>query len=58
MFAKYKATRQLRTMLDEYRDEYKRCEDEEEKSDLIDVIENLEWVIKELNDPDEQDTER
>ena len=48
MFAKYRATRELQAMLEKYRDELDRCEDGRETNDLIDVIENLEWVVKEF----------
>lgn len=53
MFAKYKAVRELDAMLNKYNNELETCDDETERNELIDVIENLEWVIKELSDEQE-----
>ena len=55
MFARLKAIRELQSMLRRYKNEYDRCEDKDEERELVDVIENLEWVIKELDYPDEKD---
>lgn len=54
MFAKYRATQELQMMLNKYKDELDSCEDEEERKDLIDVIENLEWIVKEFNADEER----
>lgn len=50
MFAKFKATQELEVMLSKYRQQLENCTDEIEKNELIVVIENLEWVVKELNE--------
>lgn len=50
MFAKIKATRELQLMINQYKKELDTCTDNIEKNELIVVIENLEWVVKELSD--------
>lgn len=53
MFAKFKATQELQLMLDKYREELHCCTDRDEKQELIEVVENLEWIIKELEGSDD-----
>lgn len=48
---RYVAIEELQSMLKRYQEELDCCTDGSEGEELIDVVETLEWVIKEFDDP-------
>ena len=54
MFAKCRAIQDLKSIIKKYNSELECCENKKEESELIDVIENLEWVVKEFKNTKEE----